>query len=43
MTTHRDWMHRASCYESPCITSIEIGKFRVIIISYVSEDDTVFT
>ena len=33
----------ASCYESPCITSVEIGKFRVIIISHVSEDDTVFT
>ena len=35
-------MHRTSCYESPRITSIEIGKFRVIIISHVSEDDTVF-
>ena len=33
MTTHRVSMHRTSCYESPRITSIEIGKFRVIIIS----------
>ena len=43
MTTHRVSVHQESCYESPCITSIEIGKFRVIIISHVSEDDTVFT
>ena len=43
MTTHRVLMHRASWYESPRITLIEIGKFRVIIISHVSEDNTVFT
>ena len=43
MTTHRVSMHRTNCYESPRITSIEIGKFRVIIISHVSEDDTVLS
>ena len=42
MTTRQVSMHWASCYESPRITSIEIGKFRDIIISHVSEDDTVF-
>ena len=38
-----DASKRQVVHESLHLVSLEIGKFRVIIISHVSEDDTVFT